>query len=372
MQFPRLGLLGKSATIDWILQRALDLTRKITLQDIGRRLGVSATTISLALRDHPRISPATKLRVRDLIAELDYVPDQVARALVSGKSQLVGVIVPNSTDQYYAEVIKGIEDAARAANHHILLSNGSYDLEGYAQRVKEMMNLRVSGIVAAPPFTSDRPRLPRFWQDLLHSNVSFVLVNRHLKPAIFHQVSADYDSGVRMAVEALASMGHRRVAYISGHPALLPIRQRLTTFRRFARKYDFDQSPELFADSELNSAGGFEACRRLWNAQRKKPTAIVAFSDTVCVGALRFLLQQKVDVPGDVSLIGFDGTALTEFTTPTLSTIETPMYEIGQQAFGLLLGAIEGKYSFPQDLNLPVRLVLRESVSPLRAERRIA
>jgi LacI family transcriptional regulator len=350
----------------------LNVRRKTTLQDIGRRLGVSATTISLALRDHPRISAATKEKVRALIAELKYEPDQVARALVSGRSQLVGVIVPNSTDRYYAEVLKGIEDAARSANHHVIFSNGSYGLDGYAQRVKEMMNLRVSGIVAAPPFTSERPRLPQFWQDLLQSKFPFVLVNRHLKPAIFHQVSADYNSGVRMAVEALTSLNHRRVAYISGHPALLPIRQRLADFRRFAKKHNFESDPGLFADSELNAAGGYAACKRLWEAQRNKPTAIVAFSDTVAVGALRYLLQQKVNVPEDTSLIGFDGTAVTEFTTPALSTIETPMYEIGTQSFGLLLGAIEGRYSFPQDLNLPVRLLLRESVTAAAVRRRIA
>lgn len=348
------------------------MTRKITLQDIGERLGVSATTISLALRDHPRISRATKQRVQELIAELNYQPDQVARALVSGRSQIIGVIVPNSTDQYYAEVLKGIEDAARAAGHHVILSNGSYDLDGYAQRVKEMMNLRVSGIVAAPPFTSERPNLPRFWLDLIQSKFCFVLVNRHLKPAIFHQVSADYESGVRMAVEALAAMGHRRVGYISGQPVLLPIRQRLLAFRRFAKKYKFSQDPELLVHSELTSAGGFEACKQLWKAQRKKPTAIVAFSDTVSVGALRFLRSNKVDVPGDVSLVGFDGAAVTEFTTPTLSTVETPMYDIGTQSFSLLLGSIQEKYTFPQDLNLPVRLVLRESVASAGAECQIA
>jgi DNA-binding LacI/PurR family transcriptional regulator len=152
----------------------------------------------------------------------------------------------------------------------------------------------------------------------------------------------------------------------------LPIRQRLAAFRRFARKHDFHSDPALFADSELNSAGGYAACKRLWEAQRTKPTAIVAFSDTVAMGALRYLLQQKVNVPGDASLIGFDGTAVTEFTSPTLSTIETPMYEIGTQAFGLLLGAIEGRYSFPQDLNLPVRLLLRESVMSLGTKQRIA
>jgi len=348
------------------------LTRKITLQDIGKKLGLSATTISLALRDHPRISEATKQKVRDQIRELKYEPDLVARALVMGRSNLIGVIVPNSSDLYYAKVFKGIEDAARAANCHVLLSNGSYDLDGYARRVQELMGLRIGGIIAAPPFTNEKPRLPRFWQELLESRFAFVLVNRQLNPPVFHQVTADYLSGVRMVVEALASMGHRRVAYISGAPAVLPIRQRLAMFRKFAKRNGFELAPELFETSALDYGGGYQATRRLWTSVRRKPTAIVAFSDSVAVGVLRYLQEQRVSVPGDVSVVGFDGTAVSEFTSPSLSTVSTPMYEVGKQAFDLLLGAIDGKYTFPQNLSLPVTLLLRESVGPGGAEGKLS
>ncbi len=348
------------------------LTRKITLQDIGRRLSLSSTTVSLALRDHPRISSATKEKIRKLIQELKYEPDQVARALVMGHSNLIGVIVPNSTDPYYAEVFKGIEDAVRAANCHALLSNGSYDLDGYATRVKEMMSLRVGGILIAPPFKEESPKLPPFWEDLLHRNLAVVLINRRLNPPIFHQVSADYETGVRLVVETLASFGHRRVAYISGEPALLPIRQRLAAFRRCARKHGFDRDPSLFGQGTLTMAGGYEACERVWAATSKKPTAIVTLSDTIAAGALRFLQDRHVEIPADLSLISFDGIAFSEFTNPSISTVVTPMYEIGQQAFSLLQGALKGKYSAPQSVVLPVELLLRESVAPVRAQLKTA
>jgi LacI family transcriptional regulator len=343
------------------------LNKKVTLQDIGRKLGLSATTISLALRNHPRISRETKERISVLLEEMKYEPNRVARALVTGKSNLIGVIVPNSSDQYYAEVFRGIEDAARLANYHVLLSNGSYDLEGYADRVKEMMGLRVEGIIAAPPFMSEKPKLPRFWQDLRESDFQVVMVNRQLDPPLFHQVAADYASGVRMAVEALASMGHRRVAYISGEPAMLPIRQRLAAFRKASRKQAFDDDPELFENSLLTFAGGYDACRRLWLKLKRKPTAIVSFSDTVAVGVLRYLHEQKVAVPEEVSVVGCDGTTVGEFTYSSLTTVSTPMYDVGKQAFDLLLGAIAGKTTGPQSLILPVRLTLRESVGPTLA-----
>jgi LacI family transcriptional regulator len=345
------------------------LKGKITLQDIGRKLGLSTTTISLALRDHPRISEVTKTRVLKLIAELKYEPDRVARALVMGKSSLIGVIVPNSSDPYYSEVFKGIEDGARALGYHVLLSNGSYDMSSYAQRVKEMKSLRVDGIIAAPPFKRERPSLEGFLQELQESGFPLVLVNRQLKPALFHQVSADYRSGVRMTVEMLASLGHRRVGYISGEPAVLPIRQRLAAFRAFARMHRFDDDPALFETGALTHSGGYSACRRLWNAGSRRPTAIVTFSDTVGVGALRFFNEQGLKIPEEVSIASFDGTVLSEFTQPQLTTVATPMYEVGKQAFELFLGAIKGKYSSPRNVVLPVKLVVRESVAPLVLER---
>jgi LacI family transcriptional regulator len=336
--------------------------KTVTIRDIARKLELSAMTVSLALRDSQRISAPTKERVRAAMKELHYEPNQVARALATGKSNLIGVIVPNSSDHYYAEVIRAIEDAASAVGYHVLLANGSYEMERYAERVKDMIALHMRGIIAAPPFLSERPKLPAFWQDLIKSDFDVVLVNRQLKPPIFHQVAANYVDGVRMVAAKLAELGHTRVAYISGQPAMLPIRQRLVAFKRYAKKFGFDDDATLFECADLSFRGGYEAGQRLWASRRKKPTAIVTFSDVVAVGLLRFLERTGIAVPTNVSVASFDGTAVGEFTHTTLSTVHTPMYEIGQQAFQLLLGAMAGQYREPQSLILPVQLKLRESI----------
>ncbi len=339
------------------------MKKKVTIRDIGKKLGLSAMTVSLAVRDHPRISKETKDRIRAAMDKLGYNPNQLARALATGKSNLIGVIVPNSSDHYYAEVIRAIEDSASSANYHVLLANGSYEMEKYADRVRDMMGLHMRGIIAAPPFTSGKPKLPEFWQGLLKSDFEVVLINRELRPPIFHQVAADYTAGVKMVVDALAERGHQRVAYISARPAMLPIRQRLAAFKRFARKQSFEQDESLFECSDLTFAGGYEAGRKLWDAASRKPTAIVAFSDVVAVGLLRFLDEKRLNVPDDVSVVSFDGTAVGEFTHASLSTVVTPMYEIGREAFRLLIGAMKGKYLEPQSMILPVALKLRESVA---------
>lgn len=321
-------------------------------------------TVSLALRDSSRIPVETKERVRKAMDTLGYKPSHVARALATGKSNLLGVIVPNSSDHYYAEVIRAIEDQASAENYHVLLANGSYEIGRYTERVRDMMSLHVGGIIAAPPFTSERPRLPEFWKGLLTKDNEFdvVLVNRELRPAIFHQVAADYTAGVAAVVEALAEHGHRRVGYISGRPTMLPIRQRLVAFKQFARKQGFEQDKKLIEHCDLTFAGGYEAGKRLWAANRKKPTAVVAFSDVVAVGLLRFFDEQKIAVPDEVSIVSFDGTAVGEFTHASLTTVVTPMYDIGKQAYRMLIGAMNCEYSEPQSLILPVKLKLRESI----------
>ena len=345
------------------------MPRQITLRDIGKELGLSAMTVSLALRDSPRISDATKKRVRAATRGRNFEPNQLARALATGRSNLIGVIVPNSSDLYYAEVIRAIEDAASAVQYHVLLCNGSYRMETYTARVRDMRRLHMKGIIAAPPFTAEKPRLPQFWKDLVESDFEVVLINRQLEPPVFHQVAADYMDGVSQVARALAERGHRRVGYISAHPAVLPFRQRLSTFKRCVRTYAFDEDDALFESGELTCAGGYAACKRLWAANRRKPTAIVASSDTMAVGVLRYLDEAGVKVPEQASVASFDGTWFADFTHRSLSTVVTPMYEIGRQAFATLLDAMKGHLAAPRSLVLPVELRLRESIGPAPSPR---
>jgi LacI family transcriptional regulator len=338
-------------------------TTKATLQDIADSLNLSRTTISLALRDHPRISQATKDKITALAKRIGYEPDRVARSLATGHSSLVGVVVPDSTNVYYAEVIRGIEAAAHDSGYGVVLANGSYSLELEAAKIREMMQLRVAGIIAAPAFRSEKPRLDGLWRELHQTDFPFVLLNRQLNPPIFHQVSADNIGGIRMAVEALASLGHRRVAFLYGKRITVPARQRFAAFRRYARKCHFDQDLDLIEACDIGTRGGYEACRRLWMRLKKKPTAIMTLSDAESFGALRYLRERNITVPGDVSVMGFDGFEQAEFSLVSLSTVITPMHEIGKQSVEVLDHIIK-KTFVPHSIILPVQLMLRESVGP--------
>jgi DNA-binding LacI/PurR family transcriptional regulator len=341
----------------------------VTLEDIGKKLGLSRATISLALRNHPRISTATKERISIAARQMGYQPDQVARALATGRSNLIGVVVPNTADHVYAEVFRGIEDAAQAAGYHVLLSNGSYDPDHTAARIREMMRLKLGGIMAAPPFQSESSPLPPLWREIKRSGFPLVLLNRELNPAVFDQVTIDNRGGIRLAMECLASLGHKRVAYITGSVDMIPIRQRYDAFREYSSKYGFEADAEMVEYCELSAKGGYESCAKLWSRLRKKPTAIMVFSDAPSLGVIRYLSEHKVRIPEEVSVIGFDGTDSSEFSQISLSTVATPMYEMGKQAFHMLEETMERRQSRPRSILLPVQLVRRESVARANGSR---
>jgi DNA-binding LacI/PurR family transcriptional regulator len=272
-------------------------------------------------------------------------------------------VVPNIADHVYAEVFRGIEESAQLAGYHVLLGNGSYDAENTAGRLSEMIRLKIAGIIAAPPFQSESLPAAPLWKEIKKSGFPLVLLNRELDPPVFHQVTIDNKGGIRLAMETLASLGHKRVAYITGSVDLIPIRQRCKAFREFSPKYGFDIDEQLIGHCELSAQGGYESCARLWSQLKKKPTAIMVFSDTPAQGVMRFFHQQNIRVPEAVSVLGFDGTDSSEFSQISLSTVVTPLYEMGKQAFRLLEQEMDKPLPQPRSILLPVQLVLRESVS---------
>jgi DNA-binding LacI/PurR family transcriptional regulator len=320
----------------------------------------------LVISDHPRISKETKARVWACIREIGYRPDPVARALVTGQSNLIGLVVPDTSNPFFADIFRGAEHAARDKGYHILLNNGSYRLDMEEKRVRELLDLKVAGLIVSPPFAHASQIRRSMWARLRERRFPLVLLNRDVESGIFHQISPDNVEGVRLSTKLLAALGHQRVAYISGTPEILPVRQRLVAYQESAVEYGFDHDPKLIERSPFTAIGGYEACQRLWRKCRRKPTAIMALTDTVAAGALKFLSQRGVKVPDDVSLMGFDGTPQSEFSLISITTIETPLYDMGRKAVEMLDEAIKNPAGTPQSLTMPVRLIQRESTGAAR------
>jgi LacI family transcriptional regulator len=344
--------------------RRLKKAKSPTLADVAGKLGVSEATVSLVVNDHPRISAQTKARVWQCIQELGYRPDPIGRALVMGRSSFLGLIVPDTSNPFFADIFRGAEDAARERGYQILLNNGSNQLDVEEQRIEELLELKIGGLIAGPAFTNPRQVRRTVWQRLHNQGFPVVLLNREMQAPLFHQISPDNAQGVRLSAELLAGLGHTRVAYISGIPQVLPVRQRLAAYQECAARLGFDRAAGLIDASPFTALGGYEACRRLWRRLRRKPTAIMALTDTVATGVLKYLSSEGVRVPEDVSLMGFDGTPQSEFSLIGISTVEIPRYEMGRRAVDLVDRAIANPGGEPESVVLPVHLVVRESTGP--------
>jgi DNA-binding LacI/PurR family transcriptional regulator len=342
-------------------------SRSTTLGDVARKLGISEATVSLVISDHPRISSRTKTRVWKCIGELGYYPDPVARALVTGRSNLMGLVVPDTANPFFADVFRGAEHAAREKGYHILLNNGSYDLESEEEQLDELLKLKVAGLIVSPPLKSVRQIRRSMWNRLRRQQFPLVLLNRDVGPGIFHQISPDNAEGVRLSTEMLSRLGHKRVAYISGVPDVLPVRQRLAAFQTCAAQYGLEQEARLIETSSFAAQGGYEAAQRLWRNCRRKPTAIMALTDTVAAGVLKFLSDAGVEVPEEVSVTGFDGTPQAQFSLIGITTIEAPLFEMGRKAVEMLDQAIRQPGRAPESLIMPVRLIVRQSTGAVRS-----
>jgi DNA-binding LacI/PurR family transcriptional regulator len=328
--------------------------RPATLQDVAREAGVAVSTVSRALTMPDRISAPTRAHVQEVARRLGYRPNRIARALPSGRTQMLAVLVPDITNPHYFGLIRGAEAQARAGGRTLVLGDtrGRADVE--SEHLDRLGSV-VDGIVLAGSRLSDAAL-----RDVA-ARRPVVLHNREL--AGLPSVSTDFADGARQVVEHLAALGHRRLAYLSGP------REAWSEARRWAG---------LAAAVENVEAAGVAA-------QRLGPfaptldsgpvaadvglasgaTALVAFNDLVAIGVLRRLEQRGVAVPGEVSVTGFDDVFGSDFCHPPLTTVATPTEEAGRALVDVLLAAdLTGE---PRRTVLPGQLRVRASTGPARA-----
>lgn len=337
----------------------------MTLGDVAMELGISRTTVSLVISNNPRISKATSKKVWKCIRAMGYQPDLVARSLATGKSNMIGVMVPDSSNPFFAEIFRGAENAARRYGWHLMLNNGSFDLKLEEDRIRDLLGLKIGGLVACPAFVDNEDSRKGIWKELRQQGPPVVLLNRQVFPQVFHQVSLDNADGIRQVISYLARLGHRRIGVIAPDAVILPVRQRMDEVTGQLANFGLSLPSDLIARGPVSPGGGYEAARALWKAVRRKPTAVFALTDTMALGALRFFVESGVKVPGQVSLLGMDGTPYARHSLVPISSVEAPLVDLGRMAVEILHQVIE-QGDPPQVYNtlLPMRLVERASSGP--------
>jgi len=305
-----------------------------TIHDVAERAGVSVATVSRVLNAQGVVREETTQRVLAAAEALAYVPNVAARALSIRRSQTIGIVLPDVHGEFFSEVIRGIDVAARHAHYHILVS-GSHSNAGEVLEVLAAMRGRVDGLVVMAPDVA-RPSL----HNSLPSDLPLVLLNS--TDGGRDAITVDNYGGARSMVRYLAELGHERIAFIKGPPQNADARERLRGFRQALRSAGTAAPQPLELAGDFTEESGSRAVREILGMREsQRPTAIFAANDSMAVGALAALAEGGIAVPDEMSVAGFDDIPIARYVTPPLTTIRVDIADLGRRAFGLLLTAIE-------------------------------
>ena len=327
----------------------------VSIKDIARAAGVSPSTVSRALHDHPRISQETKARIRQLAQELGYTPSLPARSLVTRHTATIGMVITTASDPFLARLVQGVEETAEENGYSVFLSSSYRNADRELEVVRSFHERRASGIIITGSQIDDGYLE---LSDLF--SLPIVLINCRTYP---FSVYTDKLSGARQAVEHLVHLGHRRIAFIGGRPSPRCRLERFHGYRQVLEEQDIPLNDSLLFEGEGTLASGIKAAGQML-AMSRPPTACFCFNDLTAIGVIRRLQQTAVKVPRDYSVLGFDDLEIAAYYCPPLTTVHQPTYRLGQGAINMLLKLIQGE-SGPQPEDLPADLVIRESTGPV-------
>ena len=329
-----------------------------TIREVAKVAGVSYATVSHVLNNTRFVSQETRDRVMAAIADLDYRPNALARSLRSGKTDTIGLILPDSANPFFAEIGRSIEDAAFELGYNVFLCNTDGNVHREQLYVDLLSKKQVDGII----FVAAGDQVDSL-NALLSHEMPVVLVDRDLPNVEVDAVLTDNQQGGYLATRHLIELGHRRIACITGPSSITPSAERITGYREALEEEGIPYDDSLVLTGNYQPDSGLQATSTLLSLD-SPPTAIFALNDLMAVGALHAAAKAGRHVPEEVAIIGYDDTELASFMNPPLSTIAQPKTEIGVQATKILARRISNKTFPPYRIILPPELVIRESTSP--------
>lgn len=312
-------------------------TERITLADVATRAGVSLMTVSRVVNDRPGVGKHTRERVREAIDTLGYRPNIVARGLKAASSRTIGLMVPDVTNPYFPEIVRGAEDVASERGYTLLLTNVIEDTARETQAMQTFEDHLVDGVIACSPRLDNHELYP-----LLQRQRAVVLVNRRSDPRFAGSVRIDHELGARLLLKHLYQVGCRRPAFLSGPGHSHAGRERMLGLDREARDLDIDLPRSRVLPCPPTVEGGAKAARQMLERE-PRIDALLCFNDLVAAGALQELKELSVGVPSEIAVTGYDDIVFAKMFTPGLTTIRAPTYDLGQQAVGMLFDRMRGR-----------------------------
>ncbi|PWK70554.1 LacI family DNA-binding transcriptional regulator [Aminobacter sp. AP02] len=328
------------------------------IKDIAVRLGVSAATVSRALSDSGLVAEPTLSRIRDLAREMNYRPNVSARNLRTKKAMAVLMVVRDVGNPFYLEILKGVEATARAAGYSVLMGNTENDSDREVEYFDMLRDGHADGMIL---MTGKLPEREGFLASV--ADAPIVVALEAIENAGFPHVLIDNQGAAQNAVEHLIGLGHKRIAHVSGPvPEIMSIHRR-DGYRKAmaAAGLPIPDGYEPVGDYLLHT--GQRLCHALFELPQP-PTAIFVANDEMAFGVIHELRKLGLDVPADVSVVGFDDLFLSEAFYPPLTTVSQPRTEIGRTAMTMLLDILSGGLAARQPATMPTTLKIRGTTAP--------
>jgi LacI family transcriptional regulator len=328
-----------------------------TLADIARELGISKMTVSRAINNHPEVNAETRERVLAVARRLKYQPNQFARALITNRSYLLGMIVPDLMHSYFAEILRGIENVARPAKLQILVCN-TYEDAGKEIAEVEALRQRTDGLIVA---SSLPPEQAQAYRKMIKDGLKLALVDRRLENLRCPVVTTDNVQVGMMATEHLISLGHRRIGHLRGAATSVAM-ERFEGYKQALAKHKLRFDPSLVRECGFIEDQGYDAMRA-WIAEGAVPEAIFAANDPAAIGAMHALTEAGFRVGVDVAVVGAGNIHYGDMLSAPLTTVAWSTTEMGQHAARLLIAMIEGETSSrtAQSVIVAPQLIVRRS-----------
>jgi DNA-binding LacI/PurR family transcriptional regulator len=334
----------------------------MNITKVAARVRLSTATVSRAMNQSELVRPQTAEKVRRAIRELGYYPNTQARALVSGKTRMFGLIISDIVNPFFPELVKSFEFAAIHHGYEVIVANTDYSSERMGVCVRRMIERRVDGVAI---MTSEMDR--HLMGELAQRQLPIVCLDiGKVKPRI-SDISVDYDKGIREAVRHIVSLGHQRIGFISGPLTLKSARIRRSAFLKCLAARGIGDTNRTTVEGNHKIDGGGIAMMQLLSIV-DPPTAVLTSNDLTAIGALRAISRAGLRVPEDISVVGFDDIELSQFTQPPLTTIRLSRDELGRKAFDALHQTVEGLGHKAHRITISTSLVLRESTARARLQ----
>lgn len=332
---------------------------KTTIHDIAEKLNITASTVSRALKDHPRISEATKKAVLKVAQKLNYQPNHIAAALRNGKSKIIGIIVPTADRSFFSSVVRGIEEIANTASYNVMICQTYDQYEKEVATVEALLNARVDGIIASiAKGTENFDHLRK----LKEKDIPLILFDRSNDELEVSNVIIDDYLGAYKAVEHLIQQGCKRIAHFTGIKKVSIYRERFRGYREALEANHIPYDESLVVESNMQLEDGRKSMEHLLSLP-KRPDGLFSASDYAAMGALQVLREKGVAVPNDIAIVGFSNEPFTSFSQPTLSTVDQHSMRMGNAAAEIFLEQITqgSKLFIPKKTVLMPDLIIRES-----------